>query len=593
VRAGTVWIFSIRAKLFVLVAGMVLLPGGLYGVIAVSQSRGALTHAIGLQLAGEARTASDRLATTLHSQRDMLASFARQDVMREIRIGDLDKRISSSLASLKSGCAMCLDLLVLDEAGSVVASSNPSLIGRSARDWRLAGTRGPVFEGPVDAPDPARRSLRTVVPIPDPEVPERTLGSLAALLDWDRATEVAGRVRGNLAMMGLDADVLILDARGIVIGGALRPDGRWRVGDAIDVATAPDRLIAPATRIVPGADVLLGEAGLPADLPPWTVAVAEPLSDALAPVRHMARLLAGMLGLTLAAALTVALILARRVSRPLAELTAAAREVGRGHPSIPTVPVRSRDELGALATAFNRMAADLTRAEVRLVEAAKFAFVGELAAGVAHEVRTPLGVLRTSAQLLERSLQTTDEETRELLHLLREEVDRIAGVVSGLLELGRPRELRLEPARLGQVLGRAADFAEMQARAKGVTITRRLVEPDPIVQCDPELVYQVILNLLVNAIQILASGGAIELATFTARDGHVAFEVRDDGPGIPEDLRATLFQPFATRREGGIGLGLTFVQRVVLEHHGRLAVSSNQGRGTIFRIELPAAEDVP
>jgi hypothetical protein len=302
VKAGTVWIFSIRAKLFALVAGMVLLPGGLYGVIAVSQSRGALTHAIGLQLAGEARTAADRLATTLHSQREMLASFARQDVMREIRIGDLDKRISSSLASLKSGCAMCLDLLVLDEAGSVVASSNPSLIGRSARDWRLASARGPIFEGPVDAPDPARRSLRTVVPIPDPEVPERTLGSLAALLDWDTATEVTGRVRGNLAMMGLDADVLILDAGGVVIGGALRPDGRWRVGDAIDVATAPDRLIAPATRIVPGADVLLGEAGLPADLPPWTVAVAEPLSDALAPVRHMARLLAGMLGLTLAAA---------------------------------------------------------------------------------------------------------------------------------------------------------------------------------------------------------------------------------------------------------------------------------------------------
>ena len=590
--AGKVWIFSIRAKLFALVAGMILLPGGLYGAIAVSQSRAALAHAIGLQLAGEARTAADRLATTLHSQREMLASFARQDVMREIRIGDLDKRISSSLASLKSGCAMCLDLLVIDGAGSVVASSNPSLIGSSARDWGLASTPGPIFEGPLDTPDLGQRSLRTVVPIPDAEAPERTLGSLAALLDWDRVTEFTGRARGNLAMMGLDADVFVLDAAGVVIGGALRPDGRWRLGDTIDVATSPDRLAAPATRLVPTAGVLLGEAGLPPDLPRWTVAVGEPLSDALAPVRHMARLLAGMLGLTLAAALAVALVLARRVSRPLAELTAAAREVGRGHPSIP-LQVRSRDELGALAAAFNRMAADLARAEVRLVEAAKFAFVGELAAGVAHEVRTPLGVLRTSAQLLERSLQTTDEETRELLHLLREEVDRIAGVVSGLLELGRPRELRLEPARLGQVLGRAADFAEMQARAKGVTITRRLAEPDPIVQCDPELVYQVVLNLLVNAIQILASGGMIELVTFPARDAHVAFEVRDDGPGIPDDLRATLFQPFATRREGGIGLGLTFVQRVVLEHHGRLTVSSDQGRGTVFRVELPAAEDVP
>ena len=174
--------------------------------------------------------------------------------------------------------------------------------------------------------------------------------------------------------------------------------------------------------------------------------------------------------------------------------------------------------------------------------------------------------------------------------MLRDEVDRIERVVSGLLELGRPRELKCERAPLGQIIFRAADFVEAQARERGIAIRRRAIEPDPLASCDPELVYQVALNLLVNAVQILPPGGAIEVALLPPRNGYASFEVRDDGPGIPEEMREKIFQPFFTRRDGGTGLGLTFVQRVVLEHHGRVSVSGNAGRGAVFRVELPAAE---
>jgi signal transduction histidine kinase len=233
------------------------------------------------------------------------------------------------------------------------------------------------------------------------------------------------------------------------------------------------------------------------------------------------------------------------------------------------------------------MSVDLRRAERELVEAAKFAFVGELAAGVAHEVRTPLGVLRSSAQLLERSLEAKDDEARELLHLVREEVDRIERVVSGLLELARPRELRPEPAPVGQIVFRAADFVEAQAREKGISIRRHAVEPDPEALCDPELVYQVALNLLVNAVQILPHGGRVDIGLLPPRDAYAGFEVRDDGPGMTEEIRARIFEPFFTSRDGGAGLGLTFVQRVVQEHRGRISVDSTPGRGTVFTIELP------
>lgn len=588
--ARSVQVFSLRTKLLLFAAALVLLPAGIYGLITVTSSRAALARVVGRQLVVEARNAADRLATTLRSERERLDSFALQDMMREIRVGDIDKRISSFLASARRGCPGCVDLLVLDRDGRVVASSNASLIGRSAHATLGDAGTTEAITGPLEAPEARRRVLQFSAPIPDPDAPQATLGRLVVLYDWARATEVISRVRENLVSVGLDADVLVLDAHGVVIGGAARADGPWQPGETIDPGSSNGGERGPAGHIDPAAGMLLGRARLPDDLPPWTIVAAQPLSEAFAPAHRTVRLMAAALSGMLLVVLAIALAAARRVTRPLAELTSAAEQVGRGGGPAPVVPVRSRDEIGTLATAFNRMGVDLRRAERELVEAAKFAFVGELAAGVAHEVRTPLGVMRSSTQLLERALEAKDDEVRELLQLLRDEVDRIERVVSGLLELARPRALQLAPCALGQIVFRAADLVEAQAREKGVAVRRRPLEPDPAALCDPELVYQVALNLLVNAVQILPAGGSVAIALLPPRDGHVGFEVRDDGPGMTDEVRAQVFQPFFTRRDGGAGLGLTFVQRVVQEHRGRISVESAVGRGTAFRVELPAAE---
>jgi signal transduction histidine kinase len=588
--AGSVQFFSLRTKLLVFAAALVLVPGGIYGAITLAQSRAAIARVVGRELVEEARNAADRLATALRSEQARLESFAAQDVMREIRISDLDKRISSFLVSVKRGSPACLDLAVLDRDDRVVASSNPAWIGR-VQDAALGDGRTGAIEGPIRIPDEGPSILRFTVPVSDPEAPRSRLGRLVALLDWERATEIISRVRDNLVSVGLEPNVLIVDARGSVIGGVSRPEGPWQRGHTMDPSPLDRDGSSSTGHVDSNAGMLFGDARLPDGLPAWRIVVAEPLADAFAPVRRTVRLLGAALAATLLAALAIALVAARRITRPLAELTAAAEEVGRGGAPAPIVPFRSRDEIGTLTSAFNRMSTDLQRAENELVEAAKFAFVGELAAGVAHEVRTPLGVLRTSAQLLERSIATEDDETRELLHLLREEVDRIERVVSGLLELARPRELCPEPSRLGQIVFRAADFVEAQAREKGVAIHRHAIEPDPEAFCDPELVYQVALNLLVNAVQILHAGGSIELTLLPRGDGYAGFEVRDDGPGMTEEVRAHIFEPFFTRRDGGAGLGLTFVQRVVQEHRGRISVESAPRRGATFRIELPLCEE--
>jgi signal transduction histidine kinase len=587
---GSIQFFSLRTKLLFFAAALVLIPGGIYGVITLSSSRAALAQVVGRLLVEKAREVADRLATTFRSEQKRLESFAVQDVMREIRIADFDKRISSFLASVKRGCPACVDLLVLDQSGLVVASSNPSWIGKTKDMTPGPADAGETIEGPFREADVAGALVRFTVPVPDPDAREATLGWIVALFDWERSTDVVARVRETLVSVGLDADVLILDARGFVIGGAARPGGAWRFGDTVALRPSNAEGRAAMAYVDSTVGMLVGHAGLPSDLPPWTVVVAEPLSEAFAPARRMAKLLATALAGTLLVALTIALVAARRVTQPLAELTEAAEAVGRGGKPMFIVPVRSRDEIGALTAAFNRMAADLKRAERELVDAAKFSFVGELAAGVAHEVRTPLGVLRSSAQILERSLEVKDDQSRELLRLLRDEVDRIERIVSALLELGRPREMRPEPSPLGQILFRAADFVEAQARQRRITLRRRAIDPDPVILCDPELIYQVVLNLLVNAIQILPDGGSIEIGLLPACDGYAGFEIRDDGPGMTEEVRARIFEPFFTRREKGVGLGLTFVQRVVQEHRGRIWVESEMDHGTVFRVNLPVSE---
>jgi signal transduction histidine kinase len=582
--------FSLRTKLLLFATAIVLIPGSIYGAITLSSSRAALAQVVGRLLVEEAREGADRLALTLRSEWERLESFATQDVMREIRIDDFDKRISSFLASVKRGCPSCVDFLVLDRNGRVVASSNPSWIGETEATIPGGPSAGELVKGPFQATGSARALIRFTVPVPDPDARQVPLGRLVALFDWERSTDVLTRVRESLVSVDFDTDMLILDAREVVIGGTARPSGPWHLGSM--VALQPLNVEGRATTgyIDSAAGMLVGYARLPDDRLPWTIVVAESLSNAFAPARRMAKLLATALAATLLIALAVALIAARRVTRPLAELTGAADSVGRGARPTSPVAVRSRDEIGTLATAFNRMAADLKRAERELVDAAKFSFVGELAAGVAHEVRTPLGVLRSSAQLLERSLDVKDDESRELLRLLRDEVDRIERVVSALLELGRPREMHPEPSLLGQILFRAADFVDAQARQKRIAVRRRVVDPDPVILCDSELIYQVALNLLVNAVQILPDGGAIEIGILPVREGYAGFEVRDDGPGMTEEVRARIFEPYFTRREGGAGLGLTFVQRVVQEHRGRVSVESEVGHGTVFRVTLPVAE---
>ena len=586
---------SLRNKLLVFSSLLVLIPGVILGVLSERNGRSSLLLVIGRQLAREARHTADRLSTLIRVETESLENFARQDVMREIRVSDLDKRIAQALSTLVSGAPARLGYLVVDEGGRVVAISTPSPHGLSLEPYPTT-TRASGIVGFASGPD-GRPALLLAAAIPDPDRPNVRLGMLFVLLDWNRLADVTDRVREELAAQDIPVRILVTEADGRILHtspaggtGTIETDTLERIArSTVNTSSANGKDF----EVDRAAGLIVGRAHL---LPPsgWSLLMVEPIAHALAPAIRLRNRLALTTGLALAVALVIAGLGANRVIQPLSELTKAIRGVARGETSGIHVPVRSDDEVGTLATTFNRMAADLDETQRHLIEAEKFAFVGELAAGVAHEVRTSLGVLRNAAKILGRSLdENADPHAREMIEMIGAEVDRLSRVVDDLLTLDQRRPMDLRPTSLSLPLRAAVAFIEPQARVKGVTIGARLPDDAPVVGCDRDAIQQVCINLLSNAIASLAAGGHVEVAIEQSSRTMAVFSVRDDGPGVLESLRERIFDPFVTGRASGVGLGLTFVKRIVSAHRGSVRLEPSGGSGAYFRIELPLQEESP
>lgn len=579
---------SLRHKLLIFSSMLVMIPGIILGILSERNGRSSLLLVIGRQLAREATQTADRLSTLIRVESESLENFARQEVMREIRVADLDKRIAQALSTLASGTPARLGYLVVDEEGRIVAVSTSSLDELSLAPYS-ATTRASGIVGFATGPD-GRPALLLAAEVPDPDRPNVRLGTLFVLLDWNRLTDVTDRIREELAAQDIPVQILVTEPGGRILRTSPSGDAGEIASDAL-ARIARSTAKSPDYEVDRGAELIVSRARLSPPLD-WSLLMVEPVSHALAPAIRLRNRIAVTTGLALAVALLVAALGANRVIQPLSELTKAIRGVARGETSGIHVPVRSEDEVGTLAMTFNKMAADLDETQRHLVEAEKFAFVGELAAGVAHEVRTSLGVLRNAAKILGRSLgEAVDPDAREMIEMIGAEVDRLSRVVDDLLTLDQRRPLDLRPTPLALPLRAAVDFIEPQAREKGVTIAASLTIDCPIVCCDRDAIQQVCINLLSNAIASLSTGGRVEVALERTSRTTAAFTVCDDGPGVPEALRARIFDPFVTGRASGVGLGLTFVKRIVTAHRGSVRLEANEGSGACFRIELPLQEE--
>jgi signal transduction histidine kinase len=359
----------------------------------------------------------------------------------------------------------------------------------------------------------------------------------------------------------------------------------------------------------PGHESVLASA-VPLTGTPWILAVEFPTRAVAAPARSFLRSMALIAAFCLTIGLVAAWMLSRRITGPLTKLTVAADAIAGGDPTRRAGLSRA-DELGRLGRSFDTMASqveesrqrleekvsartrELNDALLRLQEAQqalmrreKLALLGQLAGGVGHELRNPLGVMSNAVYYLDAVQKDGPEDVRKQLGMLREQITLSARIVNDLLDFSRITPAARLPIALEHI-------AETQLRRlappAGITITRDFPTSLPLVHVDPVHAGQIVLNLLTNAVQAMGDGGTLHLRGRMAPEGKVLLEVSDTGPGVAPEHLDKIFEPLFTTKASGIGLGLAVSKSLAQANGGDLAVASRPGGGATFAFAMPAA----
>ncbi|MFY9682373.1 MAG: ATP-binding protein [Candidatus Sulfotelmatobacter sp.] len=333
-----------------------------------------------------------------------------------------------------------------------------------------------------------------------------------------------------------------------------------------------------------------------------------------------ARMLSYTAGAMLLVVLFSWLFVWRVVARPINALENGTEHLARGELGY-QIDVRSQDEVGDLAHSFNDMSLQLRAANEQIMTWAKtledrvdektkelrsahdhvlhvekMASLGKMAAVVAHEVNNPLSGILTYAKLLRKWVASGQagndkrDEAMECLELIATESRRCGELIKNLLSLSRSAPMNLQSVDLHEVINRSLLLVRHQLEHAGIDLQLKLEEDMPRLHCDAAQIEQVLLALIMNAIDAMPRGGNLWIATLLNHDEtEISIEVRDDGAGIAPDVLPQIFEPFMTTKEHGrgVGLGLAISRGIVERHNGRIEVESHLGKGTTFTLTLP------
>ena len=244
----------------------------------------------------------------------------------------------------------------------------------------------------------------------------------------------------------------------------------------------------------------------------------------------------------------------------------------------------------AFYTRLEKAHGELKRSQAQLIQTEKLASLGQMAAGVAHELNNPLGAITMLAAMLKREL-TGDEKRTHDLGMIVQEAERAAKIVSDLLSFSRKAKVRPGLTDIGQVIHGSLDLLEKQALFRNVSVTKDLSPALPQTFADPDLLRQVILNIVLNGAQAMEGTGTLTIAARgVAEDRAIEIRITDTGGGIPPEQLSRIFDPFFTTKEKGTGLGLAIVYGIVSRHQGRIWAESKVGKGTVFVVYMPVLD---
>jgi two-component system sensor kinase len=278
--------------------------------------------------------------------------------------------------------------------------------------------------------------------------------------------------------------------------------------------------------------------------------------------------------------------IARTMTKPISQLVKGAGEIGKGRFDY-RIKVKTDDEIGTLSEAFNKMAEDIETAQNQLIQSEKMASLGQLSAGVAHEINNPLANISLSAQMLQQDVK--DEKVQKRLTKIEDNVDRATRIIKSLLEFSRAPEFHPTLTNINTLITKTLDI--LKHEVKRVEVVKNFDDELPKVPVDPNQIQQVLINIITNACHIMPEGGTLTLRTEKIGDV-VEIEIRDTGEGISPENLSRVFDPFFTTKKvgKGTGLGLSISYRIVEKHGGHIDVKSELGFGTSFIIKLPSGD---
>lgn len=591
-RIQRIFLLSFLALLFV--------GGAPIAMLSFYASRTTLEREISNSLENDAVMLMQQIDVLMFERLQNIHSWSHLDIVQEGRIGDVDKQLAQFLSVLDTSYPdVYRALFYLNADNKIVSASNPALIGNTfapRADWikAIVPYGDLVLENPELTPPYDDPSLLIRAPVPD-KYGAGEQGQLYGVFNlrqiFQLFDQASNSESGKRYIVLLDADGRALaGSKRIRDAGLLlaRTFADWKPAEAHGTMIHAGDPLTP-TRVLVGHAGSQGYQGY-ANLG-WSLLIIQSTEQAFHSIWSLWLWFGDLFLVTSLIAVIAAQWAAKRISNPILVLTRWVRNFQQ-HPAEMQPTASGVYEVAELSNAFAQLGDDLERSRQQVIRAAKLAVVGEMAAIMAHEVRTPLGILQTSAQIL-RSENALSADGRDMVRIINEETARLNRLISALLDCARPRPPQMQTRSLAKIIERAHDLLGKQADNKAIAIEWSNLAGEARLECDEEMLVQVFLNLVLNAIQILPHGGRIRVHLEDAGAQQLCITIEDSGPGIPEPICQRLFDPFFTTRETGIGLGLTVAQQIIGAHGGSIEIGCSRLGGACFIVLLPRHQTQP
>ncbi len=578
-----------------------LVPLLISNTVGYVVSRGIIEQQIQRYLRAIAEVQAQQVATEVERHQMLLEGIAEgnRTLFRRIPEAAADLRAGQrkepSTTAIKEHLDHELDevrslteLFVIDTAGMVIAATNDSRLGedRSLSQLFRRGRVERYFAAEWDTQSGnVVPSYLLAVPIRDER--QRSEGVLGGAVGFDR-------LQGFLRL----PEHPLIDVHAFIVDRSGRPVYFSHLHIPVDfLQPLPSPLVdqppGSTARYVnyEGVEVV----GTSVEVPglPWLFISEASVASALGQLRGLALLAATLESVFALLLVAIVWTVARSIVAPLRRLVGAAERIRKGDLGV-EVEIERDDEIGHLGRTFNQMSGELQSSALQIQElheqemrrAAQLASVGELATGIAHEIKNPLVGVASGVDLLSKQIGT-DLKSTTILKQIHAQVKRIESALTDLLSYASPKEPLLTWTEPKQLMERLIVLVRSQADAAGVRITERFADALPTIRVDPELLTQALVNLALNAIQAMTPGGTLQLSLDNAEDG-VRFSISDTGNGIAPEELSRIYRPFYTTKHRGTGLGLAITRGIVERHGGHIEIESEPGEGSTFTLVIPA-----